>query len=133
MLAAGMALGPYLSGGDPLIEEAIRLWGQYPSVPIQIVNPSDIYDQTRRSDPRKPTAFVLPPYDKIYVSRDGSPYRKKRAELIAAVLAHEQSHLTNGPDEKRAYKAQLDLVERLRKQKKWQDREYLQQLRLFAQ
>lgn len=90
------------------------------SMPRILVRGLPPAQETRARRLRRHTlAFVRPHDPHIYVNRWTDVFREAKAgneeaaKVLAAIFAHEQAHVTGGPDEDAAYKVGLDVLTQL--------------------
>jgi hypothetical protein len=66
------------------------------------------------------------------LASNSAPYRRRDVAALASILAHEQWHIENSIAETPAYRAQLEVAERLHARGLWLDRALLKRLRVWA-
>ena len=126
LLASGILNDPSQYRGDARLLKARGLLtpDERPTVPVSPVDPGHIIGWSTilsRKDNkplpiqvREQAGAVTPrERDHIYVNRKASEYRNKDLRQLAAVLAHEQTHIKEGKSEKLAYQKQMDVLKRL--------------------
>lgn len=99
-----------------------------PKVPVRVVEPTDYY-QSESAKKGNVNAFVTPAHDTVYVSKRSTMLNDTPS--LAAAIAHEQEHISNGPMEGPAYGLQYEVLKRIANDRKHQDQ--IDQLHTMSQ